>query len=82
MLLIPCPNCGDRDETEFSYGGPARSLPELDGNSDADDWHRALHLRDHSNKPRSEFWYHHAGCEHWIMLTRDLRDHRFMGTEQ
>lgn len=23
MLLIPCPYCGDRPETEFSYGGEA-----------------------------------------------------------
>ena len=23
MLLIKCPWCGDRDETEFSYGGEA-----------------------------------------------------------
>ena len=23
MLLIPCPHCGPRDESEFTYGGPA-----------------------------------------------------------
>lgn len=23
MLLIHCPNCGPRDETEFHYGGQA-----------------------------------------------------------
>ena len=23
MLLISCPNCGPRDETEFHYGGQA-----------------------------------------------------------
>ncbi len=23
MLLIPCPWCGPRDETEFTYGGEA-----------------------------------------------------------
>ena len=23
MLIIKCPWCGDRDETEFSYGGEA-----------------------------------------------------------
>jgi len=30
MLLIPCPYCGARDETEFTYGGPSHvTRPEL-----------------------------------------------------
>ncbi len=32
MLLIPCPNCGPRDETEFHYGGQAHvRLPRKPG---------------------------------------------------
>lgn len=77
MLLIPCPNCGERDETEFAHGGTVRRLPALDGASNASDWHAAVHIRQHGNEPRLEFWYHHAGCERWIELTRDLRDHSF-----
>ena len=29
MMLIACPNCGPRDETEFHYGGQAHvAYPE------------------------------------------------------
>ena len=30
MLLIPCPHCGPRDESEFDYGGRALRLPDLE----------------------------------------------------
>lgn len=79
MLLIPCPHCGERDETEFAHGGAVRHMPALDGQSDAGDWHKALHLRDRVEGPRAEYWYHHAGCERWIALTRHMRSHRFVG---
>ena len=31
MILIPCPWCGDRDETEFSYGAEANTPANLFG---------------------------------------------------
>ncbi|MGB5835598.1 MAG: sarcosine oxidase subunit delta [Albidovulum sp.] len=75
MLLIPCPHCGERDEAEFAYGGPARLLPPLDGSGDVAAWHRAVHLPAVSEGPLRELWYHHAGCECWIEVVRDIRSH-------
>lgn len=80
MLLIPCPHCGPRDESEFSYGGAARPLPALDGKTTTQDWHEALHLRKNSKGPISELWYHGDGCECWITVTRDTASHRFGDT--
>jgi heterotetrameric sarcosine oxidase delta subunit len=73
MLLIPCPNCGERDESEFDYGGRAINYPELE--APAGDWHRALHLRDNQPDDIEELWYHAGGCECWIRLTRNLLNH-------
>ena len=73
MLLIPCPYCGERDESEFDYGGRAISYPELEGSSA--EWHRALHLRDNQPDEIEEFWYHAGGCECWIRLRRNLLSH-------
>ena len=73
MLLIPCPNCGDRDEREFHYGGRAIQYPELD--QSMANWHRVLHQRDHSNDNIRELWYHQSGCECWFEIRRNVVSH-------
>ena len=74
MLLIPCPNCGARGESEFDYGGRAISYPKL--NASATDWHEVLHLRENAAGEIEEYWYHASGCERWIKVTRDLVTHK------
>ena len=74
MLLIPCPNCGARDESEFDYGGRAISYPKL--NALPADWHQALHLHEATGDEIDEFWFHASGCECWIKVTRNLVTHR------
>ena len=73
MLLIPCPNCGARDESEFDYGGPAIALPTLEASTS--DWHQALHLSSTTDQWVDEHWYHSAGCECWIRIRRNLVTH-------
>ena len=75
MLLIPCPHCGERDETEFNYGGRAIKYPALDESVSVETWHRVLHLRDNSQTVICELWYHNYGCECWFEITRDLVSH-------
>jgi heterotetrameric sarcosine oxidase delta subunit len=46
MLLIHCPWCGSRDESEFQWGGPAKIVrPERAAISDAA-WVDYLFFRD------------------------------------
>ena len=47
MLLIPCPWCGPRDETEFRYGGQAGIVTPPDPDA-IDAWR--------SNCPRLAVW--------------------------
>ena len=76
MLLIPCPWCGPRDETEFNFGGSAEhAMPPLDGAREA--WHAFVHLRANPKGPHRELWYH-TGCERWIAVARDTSDHRII----
>ena len=75
MLLIPCPHCGERDENEFDYGGRAIDFPDL--TADSANWHEALHLPVANNNIVEEVWFHTAGCECWIRLRRDIRNHDF-----
>jgi sarcosine oxidase subunit delta len=76
MLLIPCPYCGERDESEFDYGGRAVEFPVL--SAPRDEWHRALHLSCDAGEDADEYWYHSAGCERWIRLRRNLASHDFI----
>ncbi|WP_052261976.1 sarcosine oxidase subunit delta [Leisingera sp. ANG-M1] len=78
MLLIPCPHCGLREESEFTYGGPCRDLPALDGQSDAGTWSQAFHMGKNPRGPLRELWYHSSGCEAWIEVTRDTASHEII----
>ena len=54
MLIIPCPYCGPRDHSEFTYvGDAARTRPPLGAEAEAvHDW---VHLRDNPRGPHLEF---------------------------
>jgi heterotetrameric sarcosine oxidase delta subunit len=72
MLLIGCPWCGPRDETEFRYGGQAgiETPPDPDAIDDAA-WADYLFMRDNPKGPFAERWCHQAGCRRWFNVVRD-----------
>lgn len=76
MLLIECPWCGPRDETEFRYGGEAHvSRPELpDTLSDAQ-WAEYLFMRNNPKGLFAERWNHTAGCRRWFNAIRHTVTH-------
>ena len=76
MLLIPCPWCGPRDHTEFTYGGDAQaaaSRPALVLPLAA--WHDHVYLRDNPRGRHLELWHHTASCRRWITVERDTLTH-------
>jgi sarcosine oxidase subunit delta len=76
MLLIPCPWCGPRDETEFAYGGQAHiAYPEDPEALDDTQWAEFLFLRDNPRGHFAERWYHSAGCRRWFNVVRSTVTH-------
>jgi sarcosine oxidase, subunit delta len=78
VLLIDCPWCGPRDETEFRYGGEA-AVPYPDDPSALSDAEWAAYLFFRSN-PRGwwrERWVHVAGCRLWFDVTRHTVTYEF-----
>ena len=72
MLLVPCPWCGERDETEFSYGGQAEVAYPRDPSALTDEqWAQFLFVRDNPKGAFKERWVHPHGCRRWFELTRD-----------
>jgi len=72
MLLIPCPNCGPRDETEFHYGGQAHvPYPENPNELSDTEWSRYLFYRENPKGTFAERWVHSTGCRQWFNMLRD-----------
>lgn len=76
MLLIECPWCGPRTQTEFSYGGDAhRSRPPDPASIPLADWLDFVYLRDNPRGPHLEWWQHTAGCRRWLKVRRNTLTH-------
>lgn len=72
MLSIPCPWCGERDETEFSYGSAAGIAYPQDPAALSDaDWAEFLFVRPNPKGALAERWVHTHGCRRWFELVRD-----------
>jgi len=79
MLHIPCPWCGPRDETEFTYGGDGTlNRPEPSAEPPLDDWIEYIYRRDNPKGPHLELWHHSAGCRQWFRVHRDTATHRIL----
>ena len=74
MIRIHCPFCGERDHSEFTYGGDASvKYPALD--APADEWHQAVFARDNIRGVQLETWQHLHGCRMWLRVERDTLSH-------
>ena len=72
MLLITCPWCGPRDETEYHYGGQAHvPYPENRAELSDREWGEFLFFRDNPKGIRAERWMHSGGCRRWFNALRD-----------
>jgi sarcosine oxidase subunit delta len=82
-MRIPCPFCGVRDLTEFTYLGDASLTKRPDpGSPDAAArFHEYVHLRDNPAGLHDELWYHGGGCRSWLTVTRNTRTHAIEGAK-
>jgi len=79
MLLIPCPWCGQREETEFHCGGEAHIVrPKQPGALSDDQWAGYLFMRTNPKGVHCERWRHVHGCGRWFNLARDTRSDRIL----
>ncbi|MFI7614029.1 sarcosine oxidase subunit delta family protein [Nonomuraea terrae] len=74
MLLIECPHCGPRDETEFHYGGQA-GVAYPAGEVSDEEWAAYVFLRDNPKGWFRERWFHVHGCRTWFAVERHTVTH-------
>ena len=72
MLLITCPWCGPRAETEFTCGGEADIARPLHPENLSDgEWADYLFMRRNIRGRHREQWHHSFGCRRWFVIERD-----------
>ena len=74
MLQIPCPYCGPRDETEFSFGGQSHIARPAESVDD-ETWGEYLFFRDNPKGIHYERWCHTYGCNQWFNVARNTVTH-------
>ena len=76
MLVIRCPFCGDRNESEFTYYGPAAmTRPEDAAGFSAEEWVEYLAVPSNPVGPVTERWWHARGCGSWVTIRRNTATH-------
>ena len=74
MLLISCPHCGARDETEFVCGGESHvARPGLAVSDEV--WAEYLFARVNPRGITYERWRHAYGCGTWFNVARNTLTH-------
>jgi sarcosine oxidase subunit delta len=81
VLEIPCPYCGRRAHTEFTYMGDATVSRPADGPEASDrDWYEFVYVRLNPKGPHKELWHHTNGCRVVFEVSRDTATHEITGS--
>lgn len=81
MLVIQCPWCGMRDESEFHYGGEAHIKRPKNPDALTDqEWGDYLFFRKNTRGLHRELWLHAAGCRQWFNVERDTVSYKIKST--
>ena len=81
MILLECPNCGERNVSEFRYAGEVQKRPNPNTATEHDmaDY---LYLRENQLGVIQEWWYHRAGCGTWFIAERHTKTHEVVKTDR
>jgi heterotetrameric sarcosine oxidase delta subunit len=78
-LLVPCPNCGERDVAEFTCSGEVTERPR--GAATHRELTSYLYFRKNVAGVQREWWYHRDGCALWFLVERDTRSNEVVSSE-
>lgn len=77
-MLIPCPHCGDRDLSEYSYLGDATMKRPISDNTQVEEWQKFVYNRLNPRGSHQEHWQHSGGCRLIVEVTRDTLTHEIL----
>lgn len=68
MLLIVCPHCGPRTDSEFTHRGEIVTRPGHPVAPEA--WREYLYMRSNTAGLQTERWFHLHGCRRFLDVER------------
>jgi heterotetrameric sarcosine oxidase delta subunit len=68
-FLLRCPNCGEREVTDFSFGGEV--VPRPTAKPSQRELNSYNYFRRNAAGVQREWWYHRSGCRAWFQADRD-----------
>ena len=68
-FLLTCPNCGEREVTDFAYGGEV--VPRPTERPSERELGAYNYFRRNLAGVQREWWYHRSGCRAWFLAERD-----------
>ena len=72
MILIECPYCGEREQSEFTNGGEAHVIRPKNPEALSDrEWGQYVFYRSNPKGIFYERWNHSHGCRKWFNVVRD-----------
>ena len=72
MILIDCPYCGEREQSEFTNGGEAHVIRPKNPEALSDkEWGQYVFYRSNPKGIFYERWNHTHGCRKWFNMVRD-----------
>lgn len=82
-MRVRCPHCGERDHTEFVWGGDATVRRPTEPTAVSDEtWTDYLYFRNNYFRKNAavitERWHHVYGCRAWFERVRDTTQHRWI----
>ena len=81
MLLIECPWCGAREQTEFSHHGEAHiARPAAPDALSDEEWAAYLFTRKNPKGVHYELWMHAFGCRRFFNMARHTVSGEIYGT--
>jgi len=76
MLLVPCPNCGPRNQQDLRLVGESTARPNPN-TATRQEWGTYLYLRDNPADFQKETWYCRGGCRTYFSLERNTATNEF-----
>ena len=77
MVIIDCPHCGKRNQSEFRYGGEYNARPKDPMAADDKQWSNYVYIKDNKAGVQREWWYHRTGCGTWFLAERNTKTNVF-----
>jgi heterotetrameric sarcosine oxidase delta subunit len=75
MLRIPCPHCGVRDHSEFTFLGNATTARPTSDDPKDPAWQIYVYTKTNVRGMNEEVWHHVHGCRSWLVVSRDTATH-------